>query len=202
MNKTLRAAAVALIAVAATAGPASASSDFTLELAAPPAAVGQPLILHANGTIPLDEIQYPYWFSLAAIPSSVMTSCPADRWEGAQVAQGSGGSLVVVSQRENPDATGTFTIPVAITPTAPGSVLLCGYTDDGATNTLAIASLMMDIAPRPWVQLRWDIRGCRALLGKAGSRRCVKGAARRARAGCRREAVCLRKVRRVARSAS
>jgi hypothetical protein len=202
MNKTLRAAAIALIAVAATAGPAPASSDFTLELAAPPAVVGQPLVLHAAGTIPTDEIQYPYWFSLAAIPSSVTTSCPADRWEGAQFALGTGGSVVVLSQRERPDVAGAFTIPVAITPTAPGSVLLCGYTDDGMTNTLASASLLMDIAPRPWVQLRWDIRACRALLGQGGSRRCVRGAARRARAGCRRDAVCLRKVRRVARSAS
>ena len=103
----------------------------------------------------------------------------------------------MLSQRETPDATGAFTIPVAVTPTAPGSVLLCGYTDDGMTNTLAIASLVLDIAPRPWVQLKRDIRGCRALLGRAGARRCAHRAARRARAACQREAACLRKVRRV-----
>jgi hypothetical protein len=106
--------------------------------------------------------------------------------------------VVVLSQRETPNSAGAFAIPVAVTPSAPGSVLLCGYTDDGMTNTLASASLLMEIAPRPWVQLRWDIRGCRALLGKAGANRCVRRAARRARAGCKREAVCLRKVRRVA----
>src|SRR5262245_16823068 len=137
MNKTLRAAAIALIAVAATARPALASSDFTLALAAPPAVVGQPLVMQATGTIPLDEIQYPYWFSLAAIPSSVTASCPADRWEAVQFALGAGGTVVVLSQRETPDAAGAFTIPVAVTPSAPGSVLLCGYTDDGMTNTLA-----------------------------------------------------------------
>jgi hypothetical protein len=201
MHKTLRMAAIALIAVAATARPALAS-DFTLELAAPSAVVGKPLVLQATGTIPLDELAYPYWFSLAAIPSSVTTSCPADRWEAVQFALGAGGSVVVLSQRENPDPRGAFRIPVAITPSLPGSVLLCGYTDDGATNTLASASLLMDIAPRPWVQLRWDSRGCHALLGKAGAKRCVRRAARRARAACQRDAVCLRKVRRVARSAS
>ena len=77
-------------------------------------------------------------------------------------------------------------------------MLLCGYTDDGLTNTLAVAPLLLEIAPNPWVQLRWDIRGCRALLGKTGSKRCVRRATRRARAACGREAVCLRKVRRVA----
>jgi hypothetical protein len=194
MIKTL---AISLTALAATAAPAQASEDFTLELAAPPATVGQPLVLEASGTIPLDEIQYPYWFSLSAIPSSVTTSCPADRWEAVQFAQATG-SVVVLSQRETPNSAGAFAIPVAVTPSAPGSVLLCGYTDDGMTNTLASASLLMEIAPRPWVQLRWDIRGCRALLGKAGANRCVRRAARRARAGCKQEAVCLRKVRRVA----
>ncbi len=197
MNKTLRTLAIALVAVAATAGPATASEDFTLALAAPPAVVGQPIVLHATGTIPLDELAYPYWFSLSAIPSSVTTTCPADRWEAVQFALGAGGSVVVLSQRETPDATGAFTIPVAVTPTAPGSVLLCGYTDDGMTNTLAIASLPMEIAPSPWVQLRRDMRGCRALLGRAGAKRCVRRAARQARAACRREVVCLRKVRRV-----
>ena len=212
MNKTLRTAAIALIAVAATTRPALASG-FTLELAAPPAVVGQSMVIQATGTIPLDQVQFPYWFSLEAIPTSVTTTCPADRWQAFQFVQGAGGAELAHSQRETPDAAGRFTIPVAVTPTAPGSVLLCGYTDDAMTNTLAVASLLVDIAPAatappsPWVQLKWDIRGCHALLGTAGARRCDRGAARRARAGCRRyaprrEAVCLRKVRRVARSAS
>jgi hypothetical protein len=190
MNKTLRTGAIALVVLAATSTPALADG-FTLELTAPPAVVGQPMVMHANGTIDVDELAYPYWFSLDAIPTSVTTTCPADRWEGAQFATATG-SIVVLSQRETPDEAGRFTIPVAITPTAPGTVLLCGYTDDGLTNTLATASLVLDIAPKPWVQLRSDVRGCR------GSKRCVRRAARRARAACRQDAVCLRKVRRVA----
>jgi hypothetical protein len=190
MTKTLRTVALALVALTATASPAPADG-FTLELTAPPAVVGQPMVMHANGTIDIDELAYPYWFSLNAIPTSVTTTCPPDRWQGVQFANATG-SVVVLSQRETPDAAGRFTIPVAITPTAPGTVLLCGYTDDGLTNTLAAASLLLDIAPKPWVQLRSDVRGCR------GSKRCVRRAARRARAACRQDAVCLRKVRRVA----
>ena len=72
MNKTLRTVAITLVALAATARPALADG-FTLELTAPPAVVGKPIAMHANGTIPLDELASPYWFSLAAIPSSVTT---------------------------------------------------------------------------------------------------------------------------------
>jgi hypothetical protein len=179
------------------------ASDFTLQLESPPAVVGKPLILTATGAIDVDELQYPYWFSLDAIPTSVTTTCPADRWEGVQIAQNTGGSVIVLSQRETPDSAGRFTIPVAITPIAPGSVLLCGYTDDGATNTLARAQLQLEITRRasPPVELTRAIRDCH------GAQRCIRKAARRARAGCRgypskrQQTRCLRKVRRVARSA-
>ena len=216
MNKTLTAVAVGLIAFAATATPALAAG-FTLELTSPPAVVGQPIVMQATGTIPVEDIGYSYWFNLEAISTAVTTTCPVDRNQAVQFALGTGGTVIVLSQREAPDAEGRFTIPVAITPTAPGQVLLCGYTDDGVTTTLAQASLLLDIAPAaapparppsPAVQLTHDIRGCHALLGRTGSRRCVRGAVRRARAACRRypsprrEAGCLRKVRRVARSAS
>jgi hypothetical protein len=196
-----------MLALGANAGPALASS-FTLELSAPRAIVGKPFVLKATGTIPVDEIQFPYWFSLDAIPTAVMTTCPPDRWEGAQIANGAGGAVIVLSQRKTPDAAGRFTIPVAVNPIAPGSLLLCGYTDDGLTNTLAGASLLLDIssgaAPSPPQQLAQAIRSCHALLGGTGERRCVRHAVRRATARCRRyashrrQARCLRNVRRVA----
>src|SRR3954451_11153154 len=129
MRKTLIAAAAGAIALAATATPALASG-FTLDLTAPPAVVGHPIILNATGTIPVEDLPYAYWFSLDAIPTSVTTTCPADSLEGMQFAEGTGGAILVVSQREAADSEGRFTIPVAITPTAPGTVLLCGYTDD------------------------------------------------------------------------
>ena len=210
MNRRTRAligAAAAMIAFAMTAGPALASG-FTLELSAPRAIVGKPFLLTATGTIPVGDIQFPYWFSLDAIPTALTTTCPPDRWQAGQIANAAGGAIIVLSQRETPDTAGRFTIPVAITPTAPGSVLLCGYTDDGLTVTLAQTSLLLGIerasAPSPPVQLAQEIRSCHALFGGAGERRCVRRAVKRAKAGCRhlpshrRSARCLRTVRRVA----
>jgi len=205
--KKLIAVAAAVFALALTAGPALASG-FTLELSAPRAVVGHPLLLRATGTIPVGDIQFPYWFSLDAIPTSLTSSCPPDRWEAAQIANVPGGGIIVLSQRETPDSAGRFTIPVAIEPTAPGSILLCGYTDDGMTTTLAQDSLLLRIdaasRPSPPVQLAQAIRSCHALLGGAGEKRCVRQAVRRAKAGCRhyrshrKSARCLRNVRRVA----
>ena len=200
------AAVVGLIALAASTTPAFASG-FTLDLSAPSTpVVGKPLVLQASGTIDPDELQFPYWFSLDAIPTSVTSTCPADRWVGAQLAESTGGSIVVLSQREVPDAAGNFSIPVGVTPTAPGSLLLCGYTDDGATTTLAAASLVLNIRPASGpaaiaAYARSGIRSCRALLSRPGD--CVRRIVGTANARCRRlpsprgRTTCLRAVRRV-----
>jgi hypothetical protein len=214
----IRTAAVAfgLVAVGLSASPALAAG-FTLNLSAPsPAVVGRPMILQATGTIDLDELDFLYWFSLDAIPSTVTSTCPQDRWEGVQFATFNGGSVVVLSQREVPDAAGNFSIPVAVTPSAPGSVLLCAYTDDGEATTLARTSLTLDIQPAPSSptpsrrasipeDARAGVRGCRALLSRSDSRGCVRRVIRQANARCRRlpsprrRATCLRAVRRVGR---
>ena len=208
------AVAVGVIALAASASPAFGA--FTLNVSAPSTpVVGKPLILQATGTIDLDELDFLYWFSLDAIPTSVTTTCPPDRWEGVQFAQMNGGSVVVLSQREVPDAAGNFSIPIAVTPTAPGSLLLCAYTDDGEATTLARASLILDIQraqsprskPTPATiaaYARSGIRSCRALLSDPAG--CVRRITRSANARCRRlpsqrsRTTCLRAVRRVGRS--
>jgi hypothetical protein len=207
-------AAAVAIALGAAAAPALAAG-FTLNLAQrSEAVVGRPLIIQATGTVPPEDVGFPYWFSLDAIPAAVTTTCPPDRWEGAQFANGTGGSIVVLSQSENPDAAGNFTIPVAVTPSAPGSVLLCGYTDDGAAATLAGASLMLDIKPAasgrpsPPEYATRGIRSCRALLSGAQARSCIRKILRKANARCRRlpsrpaRARCLRAVRRAERRGS
>ena len=112
------------------------------------AVVGRPLVIMATGTVPPQDVGFPYWFSLDAIPAAVTTTCPADQGEGAQFALGSGGSIVVLSQTQHPNLAGDFMIPVAVTPSAPGSLLLCGYTDDGGAVTLARTSLLLHIKPR------------------------------------------------------
>jgi hypothetical protein len=185
---------IALAALAMSSTPAFASG-FTLELTAPRAVVGKPIVMHATGTIPVEDFAYSYWFNLDAIPTNVTTTCPQDRWEGVQFALATGGNVIVLSERESVDSAGRFDIPVAISPTAPGKVLLCGYTDDGLTNTLARASLMLNIEPASLAQ---ELRSCQ-------TRRCVRAAVRRAKRECRsyasnrRQTRCLRKVRRVVR---
>jgi hypothetical protein len=139
-------AAAGAVALAAPAAPALAGG-FTLQMSAPETAVGRPMVIQVTGTIPPQDIGFLYWFSLDAIPTSFTTTCPEDRWVGAQFAVGSGGDIVVNTASERPDETGAFSIPVAVTPSAPGSLLLCGYTDDGEATTLARSQLRLDIQP-------------------------------------------------------
>jgi hypothetical protein len=143
------AAALAAIGLAAPAAPALADG-FTLDLAQQSdAVVGRPLIIQATGTMPPHDIVFPYWFSLDAIPPAATATCPSDHLVGMQFATATGGAIVTLDQPERPDAGGSFAIPVAVTPSSPGSVLLCGYTDDGSGGTLAAASLTLNIAPAP-----------------------------------------------------
>src|SRR5262249_10165777 len=58
-------------------------------------------------------------------------------------------SWIVFIQGEHPDPAGNFTIPVTVTPTAPGTVLLCAYSDDGGGATMAVGPLILDIKPAP-----------------------------------------------------
>lgn len=211
------AGAIGLLALAGPAALASASGfSLTLTTSATPV-VGTPMILHATGTIPPRDLGFPYWVSLDAIPATVTSKCPPDRFEGAQFAVSAGGSIVVLSQREIPDAAGNFSIPIAVTPSAPGSVLLCGYTDDGAATTLGAASLTLNIQLKPPTtgtgsgaagipaQARTGIRSCLALLGPKDGHGCIRSAVRRANAACRRlhspsgRVACFRAVGKIAR---
>lgn len=135
--------------------PASAhASGFTLHVAAPePAKVGKPMLLQVTGTIPPEDLRFPYWFSLTAIPTTVLSACPADHWEAHQIAISTGGAILTMDQRESADASGSFGLAVGATPYKAGQVLLCGYTDDGATQTLAAASLLLDVQGAPPVNL-------------------------------------------------
>src|SRR3954452_15030351 len=119
-------AAAGTLALAASAAPALADG-FALKLTAPSTpVVGSPMVLQATGAMPPGDIEFPYYFSLDAIPTAVTATCPPDRWEGVQFAEANGGSVVVLTQSLKPDAAGNFAVPVAVTPTAPGSLVLCG----------------------------------------------------------------------------
>jgi hypothetical protein len=135
--------AVAVAGVIVLGAPASSAlgEGFTLDLSVPSTVfIGRPVIAHGTGTVPPRDAEFSYWFSLDAIPAAVLSTCPADRWEAAQIAQSTGGGILILSQREVRDPAGNFSIPFGFTPLRPGSVLLCAYTDDGAATTLARAS--------------------------------------------------------------
>jgi hypothetical protein len=142
-------AAAAAIALGVPAAPALATG-FGLELVPQSeAVVGKPMTVQANGTIPPQDLVYPYFFTMQAIPKTSVDTCPFDEFEGALFAISSGGGVLVLRAGEHPDLAGNFSIPVTVTPTAPGSTLLCGYTDDGGAVTEAAASLILDINPAP-----------------------------------------------------
>jgi hypothetical protein len=200
LKRALICTAAGTLVLAVSATPALADG-FTLKLSAPTPVVGKPMVLNATGTIPVDDLAFSYWFSLDAIPTAVTTTCPQDRWEAVQFATATGGSVLVLSQKETPDAAGRFTVPVAVTPSAPGSSLIVDIQPAGSAPAPSRPA-------SPPVQAVRDIRGCRALLGPSGSRHCVRSAVKRANARCRRlrshrrQARCLRAVRRVSRRSS
>jgi hypothetical protein len=130
--------------VLATAGSASAAE--TLSLSGPSsAAVGQPVVIQASGNDnPADGTLY---LELDSIPTSAATTCPDSYLSGSQLATSTGGSLVALDDRELEDGAGNFSMPVGYRPPSAGGWLLCGYTDDGATDTLAAASLVLTATP-------------------------------------------------------
>ena len=125
-----------------------------------------------SGTdVPADE--GPYHLEIDAIPASFTTTCPAGYLNGGQLAGSSGGSYVAFDEPENVDSSGNFSNPNGFTAKTAGSVLFCGYTDDGATDTLAIASQIVDFQSREhgwrwrWQQRRRGRRADRPGCGQA-----------------------------------
>jgi hypothetical protein len=140
----------ALLAAAVSSAWVSAApaAAFTLTLSGPPGGVvGRPLVIQAGGNDPTD--QGALYLEVDEISAAVATSCPPSYLSGSQLATSTGGRLVAFDQRENLDAAGNFSIPVGYTPNAAGAQLLCGYTDDGATDTLATATLSLTITATP-----------------------------------------------------
>lgn len=132
---------IVVIVGSGIAASAALGQSFSLRLTGPTTAtVGKPFVLTASGTDPTDEGAL--YLEIYAIPASVTTTCPTGYLDAGQLAGASGGSDVALDQREDLDASGNFTNTNAYTPAAPGGVLFCAYTDDGATDTLAATSLI------------------------------------------------------------
>ena len=130
------ASAVAVLALGAwAAGPAPADIPYTLTLSAPQTAtVGTAFVMTASGTEPID--QGALYLDVYEIPASVVTTCPSGYLQAGQLA-GSTGNDVAFYDRETPDGSGNFSMPVAFTPSKAETELFCAYTDDEATDTLA-----------------------------------------------------------------
>ncbi|MGH2948157.1 MAG: hypothetical protein ACRDPC_18205 [Solirubrobacteraceae bacterium] len=78
----------------------------------------------------------------------MLASCPAGYLNASQVAGGTwaqGGERIAVAQREDVDPEGSFSMPLAFSPRVPGQLLICAYTNDGATWTHTSASLPLNV---------------------------------------------------------
>jgi hypothetical protein len=128
------------------ASPALAST-YTMNLT-PTASpvIGTPMILEVTGIQPPPDQYWALgWLSVVAIPAKVVSTCPVSAGDGSQVAASTGGAILAIATRPNLDPAGNYVNQVGLTPTAPGTVLLCGYIDDGEGLTLATASLSLSI---------------------------------------------------------
>jgi hypothetical protein len=137
-------AASASLAVAAS--PALAQTSHSLALSGPSAAtVGTPATLLATGTVADDpSVVFDRYVKVYAIPASVVSSCPAtpvNAIDLSSAASAQGGKTV----SSGAPVTGSFSVPIAFTPGAPGRVLLCAYLTEGFNSADATASHNMAV---------------------------------------------------------
>lgn len=135
---------LAVLGLAILPGTAVGDPGYTLTVSGPATVTpGQTPIFHAAGANPPTDF-FSSWLDVSAIPTSVLATCPDDYLTASQIAESAhaqGGERVVVGQRETVDANGNFSIPFGYSPRIAGSYLLCAYSNDGATYTLAKSSL-------------------------------------------------------------
>lgn len=121
---TLTALALAAAGVASTA-PVAALEPGTLTLTGPTSVtVGSPAVMTAAGHVPSDAFLARYVY-VYAIPTSVVSACPAELTNALQLAEassGQGGDSVAFVAVE-----GDFSVPIAYTAKQAGTFLLCGY---------------------------------------------------------------------------
>jgi hypothetical protein len=131
-----------VVALAVATAPAGANAPgYSLTLSgAPTGTVATPYQITGSGTDPTD--QGALYLEIDSFPGSFTTTCPSDYLTASQEASAAGGSFVAFDERENFDSSGNFSNPNAFTAQSPGQWLFCGYTDDGAGDTLATASVI------------------------------------------------------------
>lgn len=155
-RRPLHFAVSAVVAAAVVTGPgvapASAVDGHTLTLSGPgTAVVGKVSTIKASGVVP-DDVFLNRYLNVYAIPTSVVSACPATFQNAIQLAYASasdGGDSVAIYV----PVEGNFEVPVAYTPTAAGPLLLCGYVHEGvetmATDTHSIKVSKAGAAGKP-----------------------------------------------------
>jgi hypothetical protein len=126
------------------------ASDFALTLSGPTTTtVGQPTVFRIDGANPPPSAYpFPSWLDVSVIPITATPTCPQSDSEATELAPAAGGGNMALSLPEHADVTGHFSAVAGFTPIGPGVGLICAYTQDGADNTLAIASLTLTIRPK------------------------------------------------------
>jgi hypothetical protein len=110
--------------------------------------VGTAVVITATGNDSPDAGAL--YLEIDAIPTSLATSCPGGYSNAGELASStSQGALVSFDEREDFDASGNFSNVSAWLPDSAGQYLLCGYTDDGALDTLAVASKVVSVTTAP-----------------------------------------------------
>ena len=147
------AAVLGVLGLGAGASPALGANGFSIGITGPASATaGQSQILKVSGKNPTpgypDNYWYGTWLSVDVIPTSIASSCPPTHDEGYQLGQagyGQGGGYLVFTQREPVNSNGDWSVTVGYTPAVAGKVLICAYSDDGYTNTLAVGQLAIEV---------------------------------------------------------
>jgi hypothetical protein len=154
MRSLTRVALMAVLSGAATLASgivaSSAHADtFTLSMSsASSGTVGSAVVITATGNDSPDAGAL--YLEIDAIPTTLSSSCPGGYSNAGELASStSQGALVSFDEREDYDASGNFSNVNAWLPNSAGQYLLCGYTDDGALDTLAIASKVVNVTTAP-----------------------------------------------------
>ncbi len=178
-------AVLSLSAALATALPTAASADepgHSLALAGPASAqIGVPAVYQASGTVPADVFLNRY-VNVYALPTSVVTACPAEFTNAMQLAYASsaqGGETVANTVQVD----GSFSVPIAYTARVAGGFLLCGYLHEGL-ETMATGFAPVSVpasggggggtTPDPVVQPPSNVEKPK-VVKKPGKLKCVRG---------------------------
>ncbi len=141
------AAAGSVLALGVAAAPALGNEPgYSLNISGPSSAtVGQSIIYQASGTNPATDF-FTSWLDVYALPAGSVSSCPEGYTTAMQLANTTGGDQVTNAQREEADENGNWAMPFGYAPSKAGRMLICGYTNDGATGTLATTTVILDVA--------------------------------------------------------